>query len=183
MLGAGRHQTRLVTIGALVGGNVRVGLEDSIYLAQAACSPKSNAAQVAKIVRILRELSLEPATPDRRPRDARAQGRRRDDDRRGERLSAPHRRPQVLASAGNSWANAARAATTSRLRRPTSLGPEVELAVAPAGLELGGDRGHERRADGEARALEPVRRARRRRRRRRVDGAVEQRDLRRASAK
>jgi uncharacterized protein (DUF849 family) len=67
VLGAGRHQTRLVTIGALIGGNVRVGLEDSIYL-QRGVLAESNAAQVAKIVRILRELSLEPATPD----DARA---------------------------------------------------------------------------------------------------------------
>ena len=32
VLGAGRHQTRLVTISAILGGNVRVGLEDSIYL-------------------------------------------------------------------------------------------------------------------------------------------------------
>ena len=31
ILGAGRHQTNLVTIGAILGGNVRVGLEDSMY--------------------------------------------------------------------------------------------------------------------------------------------------------
>jgi uncharacterized protein (DUF849 family) len=67
VLGAGRHQTRLVTIAALIGGNVRVGLEDSIYL-QRGVLAESNADQVAKIIRILRELSLEPATPD----DARA---------------------------------------------------------------------------------------------------------------
>jgi uncharacterized protein (DUF849 family) len=63
ILGAGRHQTRLVTAGALLGGNVRVGLEDSIYLEKGVLA-QSNADQVAKIVRILRELSLEPATPD-----------------------------------------------------------------------------------------------------------------------
>jgi uncharacterized protein (DUF849 family) len=62
ILGAGRHQTRLVTIGALIGGNVRVGLEDSIYLRRGVLA-ETNAAQVEKIVRILRELSLEPATP------------------------------------------------------------------------------------------------------------------------
>jgi uncharacterized protein (DUF849 family) len=62
ILGAGRHQTRLVTIGAIIGGNVRVGLEDSIYLEKGVLAA-SNAAQVEKIVRILRELSLEPATP------------------------------------------------------------------------------------------------------------------------
>ena len=67
VLGAGRHQTRLVTIAALVGGNVRVGLEDSIYLSRGVLA-ESNAAQVEKIIRILRELSFEPATPD----DARA---------------------------------------------------------------------------------------------------------------
>lgn len=63
ILGAGRHQTRLVTVGAIMGGNVRVGLEDSLYLGKGELA-KSNADQVAKIVRILRELSLEVATPD-----------------------------------------------------------------------------------------------------------------------
>ena len=63
ILGAGRHQTRLVTIGAIMGGNVRVGLEDSLYYAKRELA-RSNAEQVAKIVRILRELSLEIATPD-----------------------------------------------------------------------------------------------------------------------
>jgi uncharacterized protein (DUF849 family) len=63
VLGAGRHQTRLVTVGAILGGNVRVGLEDSIFLEKGRLA-ESNAEQVAKIVRILRELSLEPATPD-----------------------------------------------------------------------------------------------------------------------
>ena len=63
VLGAGRHQTNLVTIGAIMGGNVRVGLEDSIYL-QKGVLAESNAAQVEKIIRILNELSLEAATPD-----------------------------------------------------------------------------------------------------------------------
>ncbi|MGH2849645.1 MAG: 3-keto-5-aminohexanoate cleavage protein [Solirubrobacteraceae bacterium] len=63
VLGAGRHQTRLVTLSAIIGGNVRVGLEDSLYLERGVLA-QSNAEQVAKIVRILRELSLEPATPD-----------------------------------------------------------------------------------------------------------------------
>jgi len=63
VLGAGRHQTRLVTTGAILGGNVRVGLEDSIYLAKGVLA-ESNAQQVEKIARILGELSLEPATPD-----------------------------------------------------------------------------------------------------------------------
>jgi uncharacterized protein (DUF849 family) len=45
-----------------MGGNVRVGLEDSLYLAKGALA-KSNADQVAKIKRIVEELSLEVATP------------------------------------------------------------------------------------------------------------------------
>jgi uncharacterized protein (DUF849 family) len=63
ILGAGRHQTNLVTIGAILGGSVRVGLEDSIYLAKGRLA-ETNAEQVAKIVRILGELSLDVATPD-----------------------------------------------------------------------------------------------------------------------
>jgi len=63
VLGAGRHQTNLVTIGAIMGGNVRVGLEDSLYLSRGKLA-SSNAEQVEKIVRILGELSLEVATPD-----------------------------------------------------------------------------------------------------------------------
>jgi uncharacterized protein (DUF849 family) len=62
ILGAGRHQTNLVTMGAILGGSVRVGLEDSIYLAKGQLA-QANADQVAKIARILRELSLEIATP------------------------------------------------------------------------------------------------------------------------
>jgi uncharacterized protein (DUF849 family) len=63
ILGAGRHQTNLVTMGAILGGSVRVGLEDSIYLAKGQLA-EANADQVAKIARILGELSLEIATPD-----------------------------------------------------------------------------------------------------------------------
>jgi uncharacterized protein (DUF849 family) len=62
VLGAGRHQTRLVTMAAILGGNVRVGLEDSIFLEKGVLA-QSNAEQVEKIVRILRELSLEIASP------------------------------------------------------------------------------------------------------------------------
>jgi uncharacterized protein (DUF849 family) len=63
VLGAGRHQTNLVTIGAIMGGNVRVGLEDSLYLSRGQLAT-SNAEQVSKIIRILNELSLQAATPD-----------------------------------------------------------------------------------------------------------------------
>ena len=62
ILGAGRHQLPLLTMGAIMGSNVRVGLEDSLYLAKGE-KAKSNAEQVRKIRRILEELSFEIATP------------------------------------------------------------------------------------------------------------------------
>jgi len=63
ILGAGRHQMGLLTVGAQMGGNVRVGLEDSLYLGRGKMA-ESNADQVKKIRRILDELSLSVATPD-----------------------------------------------------------------------------------------------------------------------
>jgi uncharacterized protein (DUF849 family) len=62
ILGAGRHQMPLLTMGAVMGGNVRVGLEDSLYLGKGTLAT-SCADQVRKIRRILEELSLEIATP------------------------------------------------------------------------------------------------------------------------
>jgi uncharacterized protein (DUF849 family) len=63
ILGAGRHQMSLLTVGAIMGGHVRVGLEDSLYLGRGQMA-KTNADQVRKIRRILEELSFEIATPD-----------------------------------------------------------------------------------------------------------------------
>lgn len=63
VLGAGRHQMPLVTMGAIMGGHVRVGLEDSLFLGRGQLAPNC-AAQILKIRRILEELSLEIATPD-----------------------------------------------------------------------------------------------------------------------
>ncbi|WP_342050895.1 MULTISPECIES: 3-keto-5-aminohexanoate cleavage protein [unclassified Cupriavidus] len=63
VLGAGRHQMPLVTMAAILGGNVRVGLEDSVYLSKGV-KARSNAEQVRKIRRVLEELSFEIATPD-----------------------------------------------------------------------------------------------------------------------
>ncbi|MYZ45653.1 BKACE family enzyme [Schauerella aestuarii] len=63
VLAAGRHQMSFVTMSALLGGNVRVGLEDSLYAGRGKLAT-SNAEQVAKIRRILEELSFEIATPD-----------------------------------------------------------------------------------------------------------------------
>lgn len=62
VLGAGRHQMSLLTYAAIQGANVRVGLEDSIYLGRGQIA-ESNAAQVLKIRRILEDLGYEIATP------------------------------------------------------------------------------------------------------------------------
>jgi uncharacterized protein (DUF849 family) len=50
------------TMAGILGGNVRVGLEDSLYIAKGQLA-KSNAEQVTKIRRILEDLSMEIATP------------------------------------------------------------------------------------------------------------------------
>jgi uncharacterized protein (DUF849 family) len=63
VLAAGRHQFPFVTLGAILGGNVRVGLEDNLFLGKGELAD-SNAAQVRKIRRILDELSLQIATAD-----------------------------------------------------------------------------------------------------------------------
>jgi uncharacterized protein (DUF849 family) len=63
VLGAGRNQMYVATMSAVMGGNVRVGLEDSLWLGKGQLA-RSNAEQVAKIRRILEELGLEVATPD-----------------------------------------------------------------------------------------------------------------------
>ncbi len=62
VLAAGRHQMAFTTMAGIMGGNVRVGLEDSLYIGRGRFAT-SNAEQVAKIRRILEELSLEIATP------------------------------------------------------------------------------------------------------------------------
>ena len=61
-LGAGKFQMPVITQAAMLGGNVRVGLEDSLFIGRGQLAV-SNAEQVAKIVRILAEMGLEPATP------------------------------------------------------------------------------------------------------------------------
>ena len=60
---AGRHQINMCTLSLLMGGNVRVGLEDSLYI-EKGIKAKTNADQVNKIVRIAKEIGIEPATPD-----------------------------------------------------------------------------------------------------------------------
>jgi uncharacterized protein (DUF849 family) len=60
---AGKMQFHLCTQSLILGGHARVGLEDNLYLGRGAIA-KSNAEQVSKIIRIVKELGLEPATPD-----------------------------------------------------------------------------------------------------------------------
>jgi uncharacterized protein (DUF849 family) len=59
---AGRQQFPMVTQALIMGGNVRVGLEDNLYLEKGVLA-KTSGEQVAKIIRIARELGIEPATP------------------------------------------------------------------------------------------------------------------------
>src|SRR3989441_1677938 len=63
VLGAGRNQMFIAAMSAVMGGNVRVGLEDSLWLGRRQPG-KPDAEQVAKIRRILEELGLSIATPD-----------------------------------------------------------------------------------------------------------------------
>jgi uncharacterized protein (DUF849 family) len=67
VLGAGRNQMPIAAQAAAMGGNVRVGMEDSIWIGPGKLA-KSNAEQVAKARQIIEGLGLEIATPD----DARA---------------------------------------------------------------------------------------------------------------
>ena len=61
-LGVGKAQTSLGVMGMILGGNVRVGLEDNIYYRKGELA-KSNAQLAARIVKIARELGKEPCTP------------------------------------------------------------------------------------------------------------------------
>jgi uncharacterized protein (DUF849 family) len=62
-IATGRSQMPFLTQSALLGGNVRVGLEDSLYIGRGQLA-RSNAEQVTKVRRIIEELGLEIATPD-----------------------------------------------------------------------------------------------------------------------
>jgi len=62
VLAGGRHQINFCTTATMLGGNVRVGLEDSLYIGPGKLAV-SNAEQVAKIRRIIEELGYQAATP------------------------------------------------------------------------------------------------------------------------
>lgn len=61
-IGIGKYQWIMTSLGIMLGGNVRVGLEDNIYL-QRGVKLSSNAEAVEKAVRMARELGREIATP------------------------------------------------------------------------------------------------------------------------
>ncbi|MEO9777818.1 MAG: 3-keto-5-aminohexanoate cleavage protein [Sedimentitalea sp.] len=63
VLGAGRNQMNIAAQAASQGGNVRVGLEDSLWIAPGKLA-ESNAAQVVKVRKLLEGLSLSVASPD-----------------------------------------------------------------------------------------------------------------------
>jgi 3,5-dioxohexanoate:acetyl-CoA acetone transferase len=63
VLGAGRNQMPIAAMAAAMGGNVRVGLEDSLWLGAGKLA-QSNAAQVRNVRQIIEGLGLEIATPD-----------------------------------------------------------------------------------------------------------------------
>jgi len=61
--GIGRQEFPMLAQAALLGGHVRVGLEDNLYLSQGV-QARSNAELVGRAVEILHALDMEPATPD-----------------------------------------------------------------------------------------------------------------------
>lgn len=63
VLGAGASQLRIAAISATIGGNVRVGLEDSLWLGRGKLAT-SNAEQVRAVRNVIEDLGLEVATPD-----------------------------------------------------------------------------------------------------------------------
>ena len=63
VLGAGRSQIPLATMSATMGGNVRVGLEDSLWDGPGKLAT-SNAQQVERVVGVIKSLNLEVASPD-----------------------------------------------------------------------------------------------------------------------
>ena len=63
VIGIGRHQFPMVTMGIIMGGHIRVGLEDNLYIEKGKPA-QSNAQLVEKAIRIARELGREIATPN-----------------------------------------------------------------------------------------------------------------------
>ncbi|MEA4815634.1 MAG: 3-keto-5-aminohexanoate cleavage protein [Lachnospiraceae bacterium] len=64
MVSGGRRMYRYETLSAILGGNVRVGFEDGLYISSTGELAKSNAEQVQKMVGVLKSLDFEIATPE-----------------------------------------------------------------------------------------------------------------------
>lgn len=64
MVAGGRRMYRFESVCAITGGNVRVGLEDGIYIKPNGELAVSSAAQVEKVIKVLKDLDFEIATPD-----------------------------------------------------------------------------------------------------------------------
>ena len=62
VLGVGRSQLPMTTMGLLLGGNIRVGLEDNLYLSKGVLA-KSNAQFVENAAKLIHQLQREVATP------------------------------------------------------------------------------------------------------------------------
>lgn len=63
VIGAGKAEYPAATLALILGGHVRVGMEDNLYLSKGVLA-KNNGELVAKMARIMHELDLEPASPD-----------------------------------------------------------------------------------------------------------------------
>ena len=63
VIGIGRHEFPMVTLGMIMGGHIRVGLEDNVYIEKGKLAD-GNAQLVEKAVRIAGELGREIASPD-----------------------------------------------------------------------------------------------------------------------
>jgi uncharacterized protein (DUF849 family) len=63
VLGAGRNQMTIAALSLAMGGNVRVGMEDSLWLGPGQLA-KTNAEQVTKVRQIIEGLGLDVAKPD-----------------------------------------------------------------------------------------------------------------------
>ena len=61
--GVGRHQFQMAALAIVMGGHVRVGFEDNVYIDKGILA-KSNGELVERVVRLAKELGREIATPD-----------------------------------------------------------------------------------------------------------------------
>ena len=110
VLGAGRSQMQIGAMAVAMGGNMRVGLEDSLWIGPGKLA-ETNAQQVTKARQIIEGLGLEIATPDDAREILGAQGRRQ-----GEFLSCPcvSRVGKIACTCASAWATACEAILPTR---------------------------------------------------------------------